>query len=58
MDKLPHLGDRLLRNVLRPVLHQEGRSQAVKLFDQELGELDASRREQFFSASIAELMDL
>ena len=38
--------------------HQEGRSQAVKLFDQELGELDASRREQFFSASIAELMDL
>ncbi len=38
--------------------HQEGRSEAIELFEAQLQDLDANRREQFFSGSIAELMDL
>ena len=38
--------------------HQEGRSEAIGIFEAQLKDLDVSRREQFFSASIAELMDL
>ncbi len=38
--------------------HQEGRSAAIEIFEAQLKDVDAKRREQFFSASIAELMDL
>ncbi len=38
--------------------HQEGRHDAVKLCDQQMGDLDVSAREQFFGESIASLLGL
>ncbi len=38
--------------------HVEGRADAVELCDQQMQDIDSSRREQFFGGSIAALLDL
>jgi predicted TIM-barrel fold metal-dependent hydrolase len=37
--------------------HQEGRSDAVRIFDEQLREVDEGQRSQFFGASISDLLD-
>ena len=38
--------------------HQEGRAEAVKICNQQLGDLEVGAREQFFGGSIASLLGL